>query len=89
MSPTAPVRHHRLEVPEWLEVISVDVATAMSDTDKFARHSRWLYTVFGRHRETNKHFLLVYEGSSVRSGPIEIVAVEHATMLGSAGTARP
>jgi len=75
VTPAAPARHRLLEVPPWLEIVSVDFAAAMSGTDNRGSASRGFYTVFGRHREFGTHFLLLYEGVPWRTAPIEIIEV--------------
>lgn len=73
--PTDPIRHTQLEVPIWLDVISVDFAAAMQASDQGTSRGRGFFTVFGRHKESGTHYLLLYEGISRRTAPIEIVEV--------------
>lgn len=86
--PTDPIRHNSLEVPAWLEIISVDFAAAMYRGDKARTTGRGFYTVFGRHRESGKYHLLLYEDISRRVEPIEIIEVNSTIASDSNGTER-
>ncbi len=83
--PTDPIRHNRLEVPAWLEIISVDFAAAMHGGDQKRARGRGFFTVFGRHRESGKYHLLLYEDISRRVEPIEIIAVNSTVASDSIG----
>lgn len=81
--PTDPIRHNHLEVPVWLEIISVDFAAAMHGGDEKRTRGRGFLTVFGRHRESGKYHLLLYEDISRRTAPIEIIEVNSAVVSDS------
>ena len=85
-NPTDPVLHNRLEVPAWLEIISVDFAAAMHGGDNKSTTGRGFYTVFGRHRQSGKYHLLLYEDISRRAAPIEIVEVSSTVASDSIGS---
>lgn len=84
--PTDPIRHNRLEVPTWLEIISVDFAAAMHGGDDKSTTGRGFYTVFGRHRQSGQYHLLLYEDISRRAAPIEIVEVGSTVASDSIGS---
>jgi hypothetical protein len=75
-APADPIRHNRLEVPAWLEILSIDFAAAMRGGGDVSTERRGFYSVFGRHRETDKYYLLLYEDITRRVAPIEIVEVD-------------
>jgi hypothetical protein len=76
--PTDPIRHNRLEVPAWLEILSIDFAAAMGRNPEERTTRRGFYSVFGRHRESGTYYLLVYEDLARRGAPIEIIEVDTA-----------
>ncbi len=73
--PYSPTRHLLLQIPDWLDVISVDFAAAAWETDNSLMGSRGFYNVFGKHRQSGIHFLLIYEGFPERTDPIEIIEI--------------
>jgi hypothetical protein len=74
--PADPIRHNRLEVPAWLEIVSIDFAAAMYAGQNTKTTRRGFYSVFGRHRESGTYYLLLYEDLARRAAPIEIIEVD-------------
>lgn len=80
VSPTAAIQHYDLEVPEGLEIRSVDFsATTFSDVSgsggatSSSVGGRAFVKVYAVHRTTGEQFLLLYEDIARRKRPVQVI----------------
>ena len=79
-SPSDPVRHYDLEIPEALEIKSVSFdATAFSEVSGAGNVTstqiggRAFLKVYAVHRQTGEQYLLIYEDIAHRRTPIQVI----------------
>ena len=79
-SPTDPVKHYDLDIPEALEIKAVSFdATAFSDvsgtgsTTSTQMGGRAFLKVYAVHRQTGEQYLLIYEDIAHRKTPVQVI----------------
>lgn len=79
-SPSDPVRHYDLEIPEALEIKAVSFdATAFSEVSGAGNVTstqiggRAFLKVYAVHRQTGDQYLLIYEDIEHRKTPIQVI----------------
>jgi hypothetical protein len=79
-SPSDPVKHYDLEIPEALEIKAVSFdATAFSDVSGAGNVTstqiggRAFLKVYAVHRQTGEQYLLIYEDIAHRKTPIQVI----------------
>lgn len=79
-SPTDPIEHYALEIPDALEIKAVSFqATAFSDISGGANMTvtqvggRAFLEVYAVHRQTGEQYLLIYEDVDHRKTPVRII----------------
>jgi hypothetical protein len=79
-SPSDPVKHYDLEIPDALEIKSVAFdATAFSDVSGGGNWTstqvggRAFLKVYAVHRQTGEQYLLIYEDIVHRKSPVQVI----------------
>ena len=79
-SPSDPVKHYDLEIPDALEIKAVSFdATAFSDVSGAGNVTstqiggRAFLKVYAVHRQTGEQYLLIYEDIAHRKTPIQVI----------------
>jgi hypothetical protein len=79
-SPTDPVKHYDLDIPEALEIKAVTFdATAFSDVSGSGNVTstqmggRAFLKVYAVHRQTGEQYLLIYEDIAHRKTPVQVI----------------
>jgi hypothetical protein len=79
-SPSDPITHYDLEIPDALEVKSVSFdATAFSDVSGGGNWTstqvggRAFLKVYAVHRQTGEQYLLIYEDIAHRKTPVQVI----------------
>lgn len=73
--PEDPVRHFQLQVPDSLEVVSVDYDIVIWEDAKENPAGRGFVKVVARNRVTSAFVLMLFEDIAKRTEPIEVIAV--------------
>ena len=80
LAPNDPVLHYDLEIPESLEIRSVEfTATAFSDVSGYGGSTgskvggRAFLQVYAVHRQTGDQYVLLYEDVARRKQPVQVI----------------
>lgn len=73
--PMDPVRYYQLEIPDSIEVLSVDFDLAMYGQRSGGDEGRAFVKVIGKVRNSDRFVLFLFEDIDQRREPIEVIAI--------------
>ena len=80
VSPSDPIQHYDLDLPESLEVQSIEfTATTFSDVSGYGGTTssetggRAFLQVYAIHRDTGEQYVLLYEDIARRKQPVQVI----------------